>query len=217
MVGIPTSGLGSIYSLLKDLRSVVRRRFNLLTAEEKLARRDKWKDRFREEIWRNEEEGLRQDVIIRDVRRLDEYPDGPESKGISSWFRVALVGQYHRGIELGLRIHSLTHEPNEGADGAWRLADPDANEEVTKAFQIGYVRYEDIVHVDWEGDEYYNYPHIYCHFVRNGQPYEKLAFCERKSIRDKHYFFTELASYDEVWLTSLKYGTAKWNWRTSEG
>ena len=42
----------------------------------------------------------------------------------------------------------------------------------------------------------------------------KLAFCERKSIHPKHYFFTEIAPYEEVKLTSEKFGTAKQYWLT---
>ena len=211
---MPISVLGTLYSVLKDVLSWRRRRFHKLTPEERLARREKWKECFREEIWKRESEELRQDVIIRDVRRQDQYPDNPERKGISPWFRVALVGQYHRGIELGLSIHSLAFEKAEGLEGAWRIADPETDADIVQAYLIGYVRYDDIEHVDWYGDEYYNYPHIFCHFSHGGEPYEKLAFCERKSIHTKHYFFTELASYQEVKLTSEKYGTAKRYWLT---
>lgn len=211
-MAVPLPGLGIVYSGLKDLLSWRRRRLHKLTPEERLARREKWKGRFREEIWNRERDELRQDVIVRDVRRLDEYPDGSERKGISAWFRVALVGQYHRGIELGLSLHSLVLEEREGPNGAWRLAD-DEEDGATKAYLIACVRYDDIEHVDWHGDEYYNHPHIYCHFAHGGQPYERLAFCERKSIHPKHYFFTEIASYDEVKITSEKYGTAKRYWR----
>lgn len=211
-MAVPPLGLGTLYSVFKDLRVWVRRRFHMLSPEERLARREKWKERFREEIWKREEKELRQDVIIRDVRRLDHYPDSSDAKGISAWFRAALVGQYHRGIELGLSIHTLAFEEEEGTDGAWRLADPHVETETITAYLIGYVRYDDIEHVDWNGDEYYNYPHIYCHFAQRGQPYEKLAFCERKSIHPKHYFFSEIAPYEEVKLTSQKYGTAKNYW-----
>ena len=201
------SGISSVYSILKDIRSFVRRRFNSLSPEEQLSRREKWKERFREEIWKTEEKELRQDVIIRDVRRLNEYPNTTEGKGISSWFRVGLVGQYHRGVELGLSIHSLAFEENENLKGAWRYANRDEDDEIHLVYLIGYVRYDDIEMVDWFGDEYYSFPHIYCHFSWRGQPYERLAFCERKSIHPNHYFYTEIASYDEVKLTSSKYGT----------
>jgi hypothetical protein len=211
-MAVPAPGLGTLYGVLKDLRIWFRRRYHKLTPEERLERREKWKERFREEIWKTEEQELRQDVIVRDVRRLDQYPDGLDGKGISPWFRVALVGQYHRGILLGLRLHSLVFQAEEGTEGAWRLADINETAPTTKGYLIGYVRYDDIEQVDWYGDEFYNFPHIFCHFSHGGQPYEKLAFCERKSILAKHYFYTEFASYEEVKLTSQKYGTSKWEW-----
>ncbi len=212
---IETSVLGPAYALLKDLTGWLRRRFHHLSPEERLALRDKWKELFREEVWKTEERDLRQDVIVRDVSRLDQYPESDERNGISSWFRVALIGQYHRGIELGLSLHSLVFEPNEGPNGAWRLADHDRDVDKETAYLVGYVRYEEIEQVDWNGDEYYNYPHIYCHFTHGGQPYEKLAFCRQGSVMPKHYFYTEIASYEEVRLTSFKYGTAKGHWRTT--
>lgn len=211
-MAIPFPGIGTFYNSIKDLHGWYRRRFHKLTPEERLARRERWKERFREEIWKTEEEELRQDVIVRDVRKMDHYPETIEHKGISPWFRVALIGQYHRGVELGLSIHSLAFEENEGPNGAWRLADRDTDSDMINAYLVGYVRYDDIEHVDWLGDEYYNYPHIYCHFAHGRQPYEKLAFCERKSIHPKHHFYTELATYDEVKLASQKFGTAKGYW-----
>lgn len=214
-MAVPGSGAGILYNALKDLLGWFRRRFHKLTPEERLVRRDKWKERFREEIWRTESEELRQDVIIRDVRRLDHYPDGPEQKGISSWFRVALMGQYHRGIQLGLSIHSLMFEEAEGPEGAWRLADNSEHSVATKAYLIGFVRYDNIESVDWHGDEYYNYPHIFCHFSHRGEPYERLVFCTQGSVLPKHYFYSELASHEQVRLTSQKYGTAKSYWNDS--
>lgn len=199
-----------MYTVLKDLIAWLRHRLHKLSPEERLARREKWKERFREEVWQTEEKELRQDVIVRDVRRQDHYPDIDDSKGISPWFRVGLVGQYHRGILLALGIHSLVLEESEGPSGEWRLVDDteDMSAAVT-AYLVGYVRYEDIEMVDWNGDEYYGFPHIFCHFTHGGEPYERLAFCERKSIMPKHYFFTEIASYKQVRLTSQKFGTLK--------
>jgi len=45
------------------------------------------------------------------------------------------------------------------------------------------------------GDEYYGFPHLYCHFVeRKRQPYERVALFERK-VLDHFEFYTELADY----------------------
>lgn len=207
-MALPPISAGSFYGLFKDAWAWFRRRYRKLTPEERLAHREKWKERFREEIWKCEEQELRQDVIVRDVRRIDQYPETSDGKGISAWFRVGLVGQYHRGILLALGLRALIFEDSEKA---WRVADLDEDRsQALTAYLIGYVRYDDIEQVDWYGDEFYNFPHIFCHFPHGGEPYERLAFCERQSVLPKHFFFTEIAAYAEVRLTSEKFGTAKW-------
>jgi hypothetical protein len=202
--------LSFLYGMLKDIKGWIGKRS--LTPAEKLALREKWKPLFFEEIQRCRKGKLRQDVIIHDVRRMDLYPETADGKGISGWFRTALVGQYHRGVELALGIHSITFEDLEQQ---WRLSDYDGDEEkFENAYLIGYVPYENIVSVNWDGDEYYGYPHIFCKFAHRGQPYERLAFCRQGSLYEGHEFFTELASYQDVKLTSQKFGTSKFLWRS---
>ena len=82
------------------------------------------------------------------------------------------------------------------------------------AYLIGYIPYESIVSVNWDGDEYYGHPHIFCHFEYAGQPYERLAFCERRELSHGQEYFSELEDQDRVRLTSEKFGTA-WEWRPS--
>lgn len=65
-----------------------------------------------------------------------------------------------------------------------------------------------------EGDEYYGHPHIFCHFEYKRQPYERLAFCERRELAHGPEWFSELEDHDRVRLTSEKFGTA-WVWRPS--
>jgi hypothetical protein len=57
---------------------------------------------------------------------------------------------------------------------------------------VGYVPFENIESVDWHGDEYYGFPHLYCYFdARRKEPYEKLAFCEKKEMNGIP-FYTEV-------------------------
>lgn len=43
------------------------------------------------------------DVIIRDMERIDSYPESSDkNKGISPWFKAGLMGTYHKGIQVGL-------------------------------------------------------------------------------------------------------------------
>jgi hypothetical protein len=72
---------------------------------------------------------------------------------------------------------------------------------------ISSIPYESIESVDWQGDENYDYPHIYCYFDRKRQPYEKTAFyIETKPQNGNAPFFTEVATYDEVRKRSRKLG-----------
>ena len=88
------------------------------------------------------------------------------------------------------------------------------SKEIVTAYLIGYIPYESIVAVNRDGDEYYGHPHIFCHFEYSGQPYERLAFCERRELSYGQEYFTELENHDTVRLTSEKFGTA-WAWRSS--
>ena len=78
----------------------------------------------------------------------------------------------------------------------WRYANYKRGEKADiSAAVIGLVRYENVESVTWDGDEYYGFPHLYCHFVeRKRQPYERVALFERK-VLDHFEFYTELADY----------------------
>jgi hypothetical protein len=58
------------------------------------------------------------------MKRLDAYPDLDENeKGISPWFRLGLVGTYHRGILVAHGWGTLTKD-----EDAWRYTDYKAGE-----------------------------------------------------------------------------------------
>jgi hypothetical protein len=146
---------------------------------------------------------LRPDVIIRDVKRMDSYPDGLSKKGISPWFRISLLDTYHRGIRVCLRVGKLTRDCE---SGKWRYTDYQAGESGDlRVFLVGFIPFENIEAVDWDEDEYYYVPHIYCHFIEtSGEPYEKLAFCEEKFL-DDHPYYTEVVDYNSVHKFSKRF------------
>lgn len=155
--------------------------------------------KFEEEIDRCRREKLRKDIIIRHVNRLDDYPHTKEiSKGISPWFRVSLLDTYHKGILVGLNWGTLTEKTN-----GLQLTNHNTEETGNiKALLVGEIPYEYIETVNIDGDEYYNFPHIYCHFAHNGEPYERLIFCQEVNMGNGHTHFSEIATYDEVKLNS---------------
>jgi hypothetical protein len=194
---------GFLYSLLKDGWGALRSQHRRLSPSQLVAARQKWKDLFEPHIVQNYQRKLRSDVIVRDMKRIDNYPEIDEaSKGISPWFRVGLVGTYHRGILLGLNWGTLTKDGEN-----WRYTNSEAGERGDiKVMLIGRVRYENIEHVDWDGDEYYPYPHIYCFFSHKKEPYEDLGFYTETTPAHGIPFFTEVEGYRSVRRRSLKLG-----------
>jgi hypothetical protein len=194
-----------LYSFLKDGWALARGRRRAISGSEVLRLREKWQPPFEDYLVRRRREGLRQDVIVRDVKRIDNYPEVEATEnGISPWFRVGLAGTYHRGIKLLLSLEGLCLDKS---TGQWRYSDYKSGEaqELTAAL-IGLVRYEAIESVNWDGDEFYGYPHIYCHFTEKGRkPYERLIFCEMLTTRGfTHY--REVAELDKVVRLSKKLG-----------
>ena len=206
MAFLDAIGLGFVYRPLKDAVGAVWRRYRPLPNTEKIALRLKWKRKLDKLIHDNHARKLRRDVIIRDVRRIDRYPDTDESaKGISPWFRMGLVGTYHRGIYVLFEWRRLV-EVSEGKyfdlDTIDHGKDSDELEKrAIKVAKLGLIPFENIEEVDFEGDEHYPYPHIYCHFAIKRRPYEKVAF-----FKEDRLFGDALPYYKE--LTDIK--IVKW-------
>lgn len=192
-----------IFNTIKSGVEYALRRRRTLTADEKLQRREKLKPIFESELYRCRKEQLRQDVIIHDVKRLDEYPESKGTKGISPWFKAYFVDMYHGGIQVALGLHEMTFDDYYGG---WRYIESiDADPTYETLFLIGRIPYEQISYVEIDGDEYYSYPHIFCHFDIRGAPYKDLSFCREKKSQYSIYF-EEIATYEEVRMASFKAG-----------
>lgn len=198
-----------LYSIAKDAIVYRMGRRRRLTPEEKIALRQKWKPPLEEEIIKNWRDKLRQDVIIRDVARLDSYPDIDEnSKGISPWFRLGLIGLYHRGILVAMNWERLIEE-----DGNFRIKDYKNDDgEGIKAILAGKIPFENIEEIDFDGDEYYYYPHIYCHFSIDKSPYESVYYYDERENPGGRPFYTEIADAKKVYANS-KHLRKSW-WRS---
>ena len=133
------------------------------------------------------------------------YPDLDENeKGISPWFRLDLVGTYHRGILVAHGWGTLTKDGD-----AWRYTDYKAGERGDlKVLLISSIPYENIEQVDWDGDEYYGYPHIYCWFNNKKVPYERTAIYEKHEpiVEGALPWFKEIADVEDVRRRSRKHG-----------
>jgi hypothetical protein len=161
-----------------------------LTPEKKIEARERWRPIFENFFFENAQSDFKTDAIIRDVARVDAYPDLDEGKGISPWFRCGLAGTYHRGVLLGLRWVEMV----QNTDGTW--IENYEGTEGTKAILLGAVPYESIESVNWEGDNHYHKPHIFCHFDHKGEPYERLFYA--KENRFEHPSVKQPPSYTEL-------------------
>jgi hypothetical protein len=182
-----------------------RRNARTLTAQQKLELRNKWKPQFSNYLADQHSKDLRTDVIIRDMKRMDVYPNVDKGKGISAWFRVGLADTYERGIMVGLGWEGLMEEPE-----GFRYADWSKGElgKERKVLLTGYIPYENIESVDWDGDSIYGFPHIYCYFTFKGEPYEKMMFCERRELNGWP-FLIEVVDYASVRKRSKKSGIVR--------
>lgn len=161
---------------------------------ERIRHRESMRKALQNEIYRLRAERLRQDVIVRDVDRMDNYPDHDTAKGISSWFRIGLLDTYERGIQVGLRYGGLKK-----CEGGYRFTDWVNGEESDETvLLLGDIPFDSIAEVNLDGDSIYPYPHIYCHFDASGQPYERLWFGKRVDTTEIHYYYECVAEYEGV-------------------
>lgn len=161
---------------------------------DRIKHREALRKQFQDEIYRCRAEKLRQDVIVRHVERVDRYPEIPDEPGISPWFRVGLVDTYEKGIVLCLGIGGLRK-----IDAGYRFVDyANAEKSDVTAWLLADVPYDSIVEVNIDGDKYYHFPHIYCHFDFSGEPYERKWFALKHDKDNGHPYFEQLATYEAV-------------------
>lgn len=173
-------------------KSIIERRTQLkLELEENLPRKDTY--------------GVRTEAIIRDLGRIDYYPKiDMMAKGISPWFRVEVKDLYHRGLEVFL---SSPQYIKRNQDGEWEFT-KDEDKDKILAFPVGRIPYEVIQHIDWEGDEFYPIPHLYCTFTAfRKQPYEEIVFYAKKDSSDYLYLVEGFKPWNRKkagWLHKLR-------------
>lgn len=171
------------------------------TPAELITHTESFRKKISTEIYKVRAKKLRKDVIIRHVNRRDKYPEAKEGKGISPWFRLGLLDTYHDGIMVGLTWGALV-ETSEG----YRYRDYTKSEEGTlRVILVGNIPYKDIVEINFDGDEYYSFPHIFCYFPYRGEPYKSLYFCQEVDMGHGHIHYQKIADYEDVRAISKRY------------
>lgn len=201
--GAYLTALGVLLSIAEYLRRLISKREQKksknMNPGEKVRHAQELREILENEVMKCRADNLRKDVIIRHVSGKDKYPNTEEkNNGISPWFKVGLEETYHSGIYVGLRIEFLKICP----DG-YRLAKyKEGQERGIKVMLMGAIPYDVIETVNTKGDEYYSFPHIFCHFPFKTQPYERLFYCEVIMQAHEHPWYKEVADYESVELNS---------------
>lgn len=127
------------------------------------------------------------EVIIRNVHN-DSYPEQEwDNPGFYPWYKLEYCRLYHKGISFYSSIVDVHVHQN----GSWELPEykdplPEGSVKVT-AYGMVNIPFDNIVDCDFEGDEYYPFPHIYCEFNNMGQPHEEIWYMP--SDKDKTTVF----------------------------
>jgi len=194
--------LGTLYELLKDVLAFILKRLKKPDPVDILEKRKKWRSEFETYFYGKKAGLIYGEAIVRDLSRMDEYPDSVDSKaGLSPWFKVEVKDLYHRGVEVILRIDSLVRveKPN-----GWRFGRYDESGAIN-AFLVGKIPFDVIRAVEWKGDNHYRCPHIYCDFnKKHKQPYEDLVYYEAQGGLE-HRYFEEIARFSDVTKISKRF------------
>lgn len=119
----------------------------------------------------SDDRDFRGEAIIRDLRRMDRYPELDEgiAGGPSPWFKTEVKGIYDRGLEVYLSVERVLVRGD--------VARP-VREGGQPVFVIGRIPFERVEEVDWIGDPAASLepmPHFYCWFGwRRRRLYEAL-------------------------------------------
>jgi hypothetical protein len=178
--------LNLIFAPLVDLGKWVIKNFLKPDPVLVLKRREEFRNEFESKLPRKNQYGIHCEAIIRDIKRMDSYPDiDTAKKGISPWFKVEVKGLYHRGVEVFI---SMPEYIKRDKGGGWKFTDHKDAEEKVLAYPVGRIPFDLIEYINWDGDEYYPFPHIYCRFKAfKGQPYESIPFFAKHE--GSEYFF----------------------------
>lgn len=129
------------------------------------------------------------------IRSIDDtkYPDNDlNNLGISPWFKVEPHSFYHNGISVIIGVTYIGINEDKTWDTIENLEEERKQYYTTcRAFTVGRIPYDNIITYDIDGDEYYNFPHIYCDFANNGSPYEEIVYywiAKEEEINLYNYF-----------------------------
>lgn len=111
-------------------------------------------------------------VLIRSI--YDKaYPEKNTllNNDFTGYYKAEVYDFYHNGLMV------RTYPYAKDIKYKWQEDDSEEFEVVDLRVEVfGCIPFENIIEYDIDGDEYYNYPHLFCDFVNVCDPYEKIAY-----------------------------------------
>ncbi|AWI06727.1 restriction endonuclease [Clostridium drakei] len=114
------------------------------------------------------------EVLIRSIDDTDYPENALLEKDFMGYFKAEVYNFYHNGLQVIIGVKDIRVKQYEGLDGDKFTI------ETIRVAEIGYLPFDNIIDYDYNGDEYYMYPHLYCDFVNRNDPFEKIGYaCEQ--------------------------------------
>ena len=117
-------------------------------------------------------------VLIRSI--YDKaYPENTllEEEG-TGYYKAEIYNWYHNGLMVHAHpyvlVANVRHLKMDDDEGSTEVKDYDICEE--KLEVLGCIPFENIIEYDIDGDEYYQFPHLFCDFTGGSDPYEKILY-----------------------------------------
>lgn len=105
------------------------------------------------------------------------YPENNTllDNNFTGYYKAEVYNFYHNGLLV--RAHPYVKDIKRKVPKDYDSEDYDIIEERVEV--LGCIPFENIIEYDIEGDEYYNYPHIFCDFTNVSDPYEKIRYLSK--------------------------------------
>lgn len=118
------------------------------------------------------------EVLIRSIYDKN-YPDNPIE--MPGYFKAEVYNWYHNGLEVRTAPYGVKARVKVYPNG--RLTEA-GNAHAYKVYEwelevFGCIPFENIIEYDCDGDEYYNYPHLFCDYPCGATPYEEIRYRTR--------------------------------------
>ncbi|PIH03103.1 hypothetical protein CS538_14660 [Clostridium combesii] len=110
------------------------------------------------------------EVLIRSIDDTD-YPNNTLlEKDFAGYFKAEVYNFYHNGIQVIIEVKDIKIKQYENENNdKFKIT-------TIRVLEIGYLPFNNIIDYDYDGDEYYMYPHLYCDFINKNDPFEKIGY-----------------------------------------